>query len=285
MNKTKPNSVAEAIRDRAKELTRSERRAARALLANYPLLGLGTVAEFSAESGVSPPTILRFIGRLGFATYADFQRRLREELQAQLKSPLAKADPELQPSLPTRASAFAEAVAENIAETFRHMPAAEFDAAVALIADQRRPLHLLGGRFTDAIARYMAAHLRILRPGVSHVTGQRDNWRDQILDFGRKDVLLLFDVRRYQDDIVAFAKAAAARQAAIVLLTDQWLSPIARLALHVLPARIQVPSAWDSNAALLAVSEALIAAVTARNWASAQERIRALEHFRPSDAG
>ena len=62
------------MRDRLSELTASERRAARALLANYPMIGLETVAEFSARSGVSPPTILRFTGRLGFSTYAEFQR-------------------------------------------------------------------------------------------------------------------------------------------------------------------------------------------------------------------
>ncbi len=165
------------------------------------------------------------------------------------------------------------------------MPAGEFEAVVALIADAKRPLHLLGGRFTDAIARYMAAHLRILRAGVDHIAGQPDNWRDQLIDFGRKDVLIVFDIRRYQEDLVAFAKAAAERQAAVVLLTDQWLSPIARIALHVLPARIQVPSPWDSSAALLAVAEALIAAVTARTWRLSQERIRALEQLRPAEEG
>ncbi len=278
-------SVAEATRDRLDELTASERRAARALLANYPMLGLGTVAEFSARSGVSSPTILRFVGRLGFANYADFQRRLREEVEAQLKSPLAKAEPQGAAGELRSHSAFAAAVSENIAETFRHMPAGEFEAVVALIADAKRPIHLLGGRFTDSIASYMAAHLRILRAGVDHIAGQPDNWRDQLIDFGRKDVLILFDIRRYQEDLVAFAKAAAERQSAVVLLTDQWLSPVARIALHVLPARIQVPSPWDSSAALLAVAEALIAAVTSRTWRLSQERIRALEQLRQAEEG
>jgi DNA-binding MurR/RpiR family transcriptional regulator len=274
--------VAGAIRSRLDTLTASERRAARALLANYPMLGLETVAEFSARSGVSPPTILRFIGRLGFGSYAEFQRQLRAEVEAQLKSPLAKA------SLEGAAdhhllSTFAAAASRNIAETFRTIPAAEFDAIVALLADRKRPVHLLGGRFTDPIARYLAAHLRILRPHVDHLAGQPDNWRDRLVDFGRKDVLVLFDIRRYQEDLVAFAKAAAERQAAIVLVTDEWLSPIARIALHVLPTRIQVPSAWDSSAALLAVAEALVAAVTARSWPSAKARIRALEALRPQE--
>jgi DNA-binding MurR/RpiR family transcriptional regulator len=266
-------------------LTASERRAARALLANYPMLGLETVAEFSARSGVSSPTVLRFTGRLGFATYADFQRRLREEVEAQLKSPLAKAAPTGGAGANRSLAAFAAATAENIGETFRYMPAAEFESVVALIADEKRRLHLLGGRFTDSIARYMAAHLRILRTNVEHVDGQPDNWRDRLVDFGRKDVLVIFDIRRYQEDLRTFAAAAAERQATIVLVTDQWLSPVARVAAHVLPARIQVPSAWDSSAALLAVSEALIAAVTTRSWPRVQARIKALEGLRTMDGG
>ena len=53
----------------------------------------------------------------------------------------------------------------------------------------------------------------------------------------------------------------------------------------MLPARIQVPSAWDSTAALLAIAEALIAAVTTRNWPSVKSRIGALEMLRPAESG
>ena len=56
----------------------------------------------------------------------------------------------------------------------------------ALLADTRRPAHFLGGRFTDAVARYTAAHLRILRPRIHHIDGQPGNWRDQLVDIGRR---------------------------------------------------------------------------------------------------
>jgi DNA-binding MurR/RpiR family transcriptional regulator len=285
MSATHAPPIAEAIRDRLETLTTSERRAARALLANYPMLGLETVAEFSARCGVSAPTVLRFTARLGFAHYADFQRRLREEVEAQLKSPLAKAEPAAAASKLLSHSAFAAAVSENITQTFRHMPEAEFEAVAALLADRKRRVHLLGGRFTDAVARYMAAHLRILRADVHHLDGQPGNWRDRLVDVGRKDVLVVFDIRRYQEDLMVHARAMSERKSSIVLLTDQWLSPISRLALHVLPARIQVPSAWDSSAALLTIAEALIAAVTTRNWSSVKARIGALEELRPGDVG
>jgi DNA-binding MurR/RpiR family transcriptional regulator len=258
-------------------LTRSEKRVAHTLLANYPLQGLETAAQFAQRAGVSTPSVLRFAARIGFASYADFQRRLKEEVEARLQSPLAKttAAPSAAPVQP-----FGEAVAENIVETFRHLPQDELEAAGALLADPRRPLHLLGGRFTDALARYMTSHLRILRPNVSHIEGQRENWQDQLIDMGARDVLVLIDIRRYQPDLTDFATAAVKQRVTTILLTDQWLSPAARVARHVLPARIAVPSAWDSSAALLATIEALIADVMSRRWTQSRERMALIEGLR-----
>ena len=54
-------SIAEMIADRIDAMPAGERRAAQTLVANYPLIGLKTVADFSAQAGVSSPTILRFV--------------------------------------------------------------------------------------------------------------------------------------------------------------------------------------------------------------------------------
>ncbi|MYZ48212.1 MurR/RpiR family transcriptional regulator [Propylenella binzhouense] len=274
-------SIVEGIRARADGMTPAERKVARALLARFPVLGLSTVAEFAESAGVSPPTILRFTARLGFSSYAEFQRRLREELEAQIETPLAKHG--LAGGRPAGGPphmAFAEAACANVAATFDSLPPTEFRAIVDLLADARRPIHLIGGRFTDPLARYMAAHLRILRPAVSHVEGQPGNWRDHLMGFGRRDILVVFDVRRYQDDLVGLAEAAARLGATIVLLTDQWLSPVARIAAHVLPARIAAPSVWDSNAALLVLVEAIVAAVTEADPERSRARIEAREQLR-----
>jgi DNA-binding MurR/RpiR family transcriptional regulator len=275
-------SLAELIRNSLSEMTRSERRAAQTLLAHYPLQGLETAAQFAEKAGVSTPSVLRFVSRIGFASYPDFQRRLKEEVEAQLRSPLAKSEdePAGRDHRNEPHQAFAEAVAENVLGTFRYLPADDLHAVAALLADPRRPLHCLGGRFTDPLARYMTAHLRIIRPNVSHLEGQPDNWRDQLIDMNGRDVLFLIDIRRYQKDLCGLAEAAVKRKVTTVVLTDQWLSPAARFARHVLPARVSVPSAWDSNAALLAVIEALIADVMTRRWGESRERMSAIEGLR-----
>lgn len=274
--------LAERVRGSLSDLTRSERRVAQTLLANYPLQGLETAAQFAGAAGVSTPSVLRFVARIGFASYADFQRRVKEEVEAQLQSPLAKAGASQSETDagPQPHEKFAQAIADNVLATFRHLPADELDAVADVLADARRPLHLLGGRFTDPVARYMTAHLRILRPNVTHIAGQPDNWRDQLIDMGSRDALFLIDIRRYQSDICDLAEAATKRRVTTIVLTDQWLSPAARYARHTLPARVAVPSAWDSNAALLAVAEALIADVMTRRWSESRKRMAAIEGLR-----
>jgi DNA-binding MurR/RpiR family transcriptional regulator len=66
----------------------------------------------------------------------------------------------------------------------------------------------------------------------------------------------------------------------VVLITDQWLSPIARVAKQVITCRTAVPSAWDSSAALMVLVEVLAARLTAESGAQASKRIADLEALR-----
>ena len=76
-------SISERISNIIDQLPERERRAAQALVADYPLAGLKTVAEFASRAAVSSPTILRFVSRLGFNNYAEFQSALQIEVVEQ----------------------------------------------------------------------------------------------------------------------------------------------------------------------------------------------------------
>ncbi len=273
------SSIAEIIADRLTDMPARERRAAQALIASYPMLGLKTVAEFAQRAGVSSPTILRLVSRLGYQNYAEFQSALNDELAARLQSPLSRTglaragqEGETAPLL--------AATLDNVSETFRVVSEKQLGEIVSVLSDTRRRVHLVGGRFTDPIARYLSAHLAIIRPGVVHLDGQENLWRDRLIDMGRRDVLMVFDIRRYQDSLLTFAEKAGSRGVTIILLTDQWLSPIARFATHVIAARTSVPSAWDSSAALFILAEHLIAGVTDRLPEQSAARISEMDALR-----
>jgi DNA-binding MurR/RpiR family transcriptional regulator len=275
-----PPSLADRIRHEIETFTPSEKRAAHVLLSHYPFAGLETVAEFAARAGISAPSVLRFVTRLGFNGFPDFQKHLREELEARLLSPLAKVGPSgISQGAPALTS-FADAVMGNLKATVENIAPAEFEAVVVLLSDPRRHIHFTGGRFTGALARYAESHFRIVRSQVDYVEGQPALWRDRMIEIGRKDVLVVFDIRRYQDDVITLSETAAKQGAAVVLLTDPWLSPIARIARHVLPVHIVAPSNWDSSVGLMLLTEALVGAVTRRLWKTAKPRMEAVERLR-----
>ncbi len=274
-------SVAERIHARFEQLTRAERKAARLLLTNYPVAGLDSLPELARRSTVSHPTILRLVSKLGYSGFGPFQAALRGELEARFMSPLRKA----RDDTPLRDednffARFADTACENIRQSAAMLPRSEFEGAVSLLLDAGKTAHLLGGRFTDSIATYLYMHLRVLRPRVAHVTGPPVSWSEYLLDMDERAILVVFDIRRYQDDVVAFATEAARRGARLVLITDQWLSPIASVATHVLPVRVEVPSSWDSASAIVALVEALIARVNTSAWDRSAERIAELEQLR-----
>ena len=277
MSATLPPSVAERVRRDLTSLTPNEKRAAQRLLADYPVAGLDTVAAFGKASGVSAPTVLRMIAKLGFDSYGEFQRALRVELAAQRETPLMKGSDF---SANDQLDRFAEATIANLRESIANVPRGEFEAIVQLLSARNRPIHVLGGRFTDAIADYMVAHLRVMRPQVRRITGQRFGWLDQLLDVGKRDVFVLFDIRRYSEDLAELARAASQRGATVTLFTDQWMSPISKVAKHVLPARVVVPSIWDSSAGLLLLVEALLSAIAAELGSTARNRLTAIERLR-----
>jgi len=276
-------SIAETIRQGLGALTPTERKPALALLANYPVPGLEPVAQFAKRAGVSGPTILRLVAKLGFSSYPRFQQALRDELEQRGQAPLAKigAHPFGQKKGGDDfVNKYGAAIIANIETSLREMPRSEFDGAVGLLADRSRRISMLGGRFSTSVALQFYLHLRELRPKVQMVSGQTATWAEHLLDFGSRDVLIVFDIRRYQDDVVRFAKEAAAEGAEIVLFTDHWLSPIAAVARHVFALRTAMPSSWESFAALSALTEIMVARLQALQWSEASRRMARLEKIR-----
>lgn len=275
-------SVQRQIEEMFDTLSNAERRVARVMLSNYPLSAMDTIASISRQANVSDPTVLRFIKKLGFMRYAGFQIRLKEELDQRMQGPLSfpgergKPDSDLLAYLED----FSRSLKLNVAETFKNLPVSEVNGTLRELSDNRKHIHLLGGEFTETVARYTYFHLRKMRPNVNVIQGQLPTRIDHLLDLGKKDVLVIFDVRRYQQDIIEFASRASQRVSSIILFTDQWLSPASKYATYVLPCRVESISRWDSLVGVTGVVEALMSCLAERQWLKIKPRLEALEDIR-----
>src|SRR5438270_6018256 len=228
-------SVADLVRQRQPELSPAERKLARVLLASYPIAGLESVARFAERAGVSAPSVTRFIGKLGFRGYPDFQEALRLEVQARLSSPLARYHAEQPaPGTDSLVSSSLSVARNNLAATHDLLSHHDVDEVVAVLSDIKRRVLVLGGRVSGSVARYLAGQLHLLRPGVSLVESEKTAAAQQLIDMRKADVLVVFDYRRYQADTIESARLASAQGGDVVLFTDPWLAPVSAFAQQVL---------------------------------------------------
>jgi len=274
----KSTTVAEALRQRFEDLTRAERQLADTLLSHYPAAGLGSITALAEKAEVSTPTVARLVKKLGFTGYPEFQESLRGELDAATIGPITKHDARSAEAPDEHMlNRFAEAVTTNLRSTFSRIDPASFDVAAGLLADQNRGVSIVGGRITRALADYLFTHMQVIRDSVTLVPSTASSWPHYLLSMSPGDVLVVFDVRRYENDLVRFAEIARERQVTVILFTDQWGSPVAKHAQHVFNCRVEAPSAWDSTAIMLVVVEALIAATENLRWDATRERMEVLE--------
>lgn len=272
-----PQSVRETIHSRFDELSASERKVARALLANYPAAGLGTAAELAHAAQVSAPTVIRCADRLGYSGHVGLQRALLQEVGNEYGSPLRQMGDKGGRGTLDAAPAMRASLTEIVSTTFDQLPRAEFDRLIALLSDESRPVRAIGGRFTRLAAEYLCAHLAMLRPGVQLLRLNTVESQTQVIDIEEGSVVVVFDVRRHSPETAAWTQAVAARNAVIVAVTDEWVSPVAHMADVVLPVCVESSSPFDSIVGVMALVESVIAGVTGALGERCTERLAAFE--------
>ncbi len=272
--------VKDLLHDQKADLTPAERLLSDVLLSDYPVAGLQSITRLAEAAGVSTPTVIRMARKLGFDGYPELQAALRDEASAQIKQPIRKRESWQSGGRDSPAFRdFAEAVFDNLNHTIERLDPETFDAVARCLADPQRRIVLSGGRITRSNADYFFNHLQIIRPGVTLLSQSPNVWPQYLLDMGPDSVLVVFDIRRYERDLGKLAQLAHDRGAVIVLLTDQWGSPISKIAHHVFNASVEVPSSWDSTLAVNLIVEALIAEVQTQRWDKAKDRIESLEEM------
>ncbi|PDT63993.1 sugar isomerase [Bradyrhizobium ottawaense] len=262
-------------------LTPSEEKIARLLLTDYPAAGLGSASNLARRAGVSDPTVLRLVMKLGFQGISDFQAKLLAEVEARLHSPLLMMESKRADGLSgDPVLNYIDSVSTALVKSRTMTPLQTYDRATNLIMDAKNNVLTLGGRFSRHLAGMLAVYLLQFRTGVYDIGAISAQAFDTLADLGRKDVLIVFDYRRYQLDVVSYARQAAARGVRILLFTDPWLSPIADHAEATIVSPLEAASPYDTFVPAVAQIEALVACILSTMGDDARARIELLEQVR-----
>lgn len=259
------------------QMTPSERQLLNTLLDDYPIVGLGSITELASAAKVSTTTVARMLQKTGYDGFPQFQAALRAELKEMISDPIAKRSV-WKTELPEEhiLNRYSRQGLENQQRSLDEIDLEDFDGLCTLLSDPNRTIFISGGRITGTVAHYLYLHLQMIRPQV-RLLPNGGSWPHDLIDLKPNDVVVVFDVRRYENTTLQMAQMCHDKQAEIVLFTDQWRSPIHRLAKHTFASRIVVPSAWDSCLPLLMLTECAIAAAQETLWETVKTRTDALE--------
>lgn len=276
-------NVRSLIEQHLPEFSSSGKRIARLILERYPVSALGGIEDLARQSDVSAPTVTRFVKRLGFQRFADFQRAIRLEVQDSESSPLALLKKHRK--TPSKSSHPDRQMVDQLCGSLEKLLDApvqrSIDRAAEIVGDEKARIYMLGGRWSSVVAQYAAFQLTSLRGEVHVLAPQASGLReDRIADLTRKDVLVVYDFRRYQPETIAFCQVAKERCVRIVLFTDPELSPAADVATVVIPVAVETTSPTDTLTIAIAATDAMLARLVKRLGAKATKRMAVLEILR-----
>jgi len=240
MDKSAPRSFMSRVRASIAHLHPSERRLAETVL-NFPGDMAGyTASEIADLAGVSNATVSRFVRKIGYASYEEARRAVRDGGQtgaALLRFGAADHD------CAQAAAAHLEQSQANLAATYAELDATALDALVSALHVAPR-VWLAGFRAGYPLANYLAWQIGQVLPQVNMIPRAGETLAESAATFGPEDVVILLFLRRASSAARAVVETASTAKSQVAVIGDA-------ADLEALPARWRFACATSSNGPLL----------------------------------
>ena len=258
------NDILSVIEKESGGFSKSQKKIASFITANYDKAAFMTAAKLGTTVGVSESTVVRFAAELGYEGYPEMRKALQDMIRNRLTSvqriEAAKGLLENEDIL----SAVLNSDIEQIRITLEETDLSDFQNAVDAIVNADH-IYIFGLRSSAAIAGFMGFYFNFLFENVRVVNENSvSEVFEQILRIGENDVMIALSFPRYSKRTIKSMRYARDRKAKVIGITDNKNSPIAKLADIPLCARSDMVSFVDSLVAPLSLVNALIVAVSAK---------------------
>ncbi|BDH05567.1 MurR/RpiR family transcriptional regulator [Streptomyces seoulensis] len=263
-----PRSLHELLT--AHRLTPAQRRIASYLAERPRDAAALTSAELAEHAQVSQPSVTRFVALLGFDGYAEFRRYLRT---ATTEPVLERGGNKFQAAVDADLRNLAALRAQLADETRLRAVAGRLMASV--------PLLVVGYRVSAAQAASFAYLATKIHPDVRLLTDSGSVFGDHLRHAHRcgARTLVMVALPRYPRESAAALRQARSLGLHTLLITDRLVSALTPLADDVLSAGVASESVFDSHAAVVSLTAALVEAMADAAGASARQRLEGFEDY------
>ncbi len=247
------NDLITKIQSELPGFSKGQKQIARFILEHYDKAAFMTASRLGVTVGVSESTVVRFATELGYDGYPHLQRALQEMIRNKLTSVQRMEVAGDRMGGRDVLQTVLHADTDMIRVTLDEIDRDAFQGAVDALMGAKR-IYILGVRSSSALASFLGFYFNLLFENVTLVhTNSVSEIFEQVLRVGPGDVLFGISFPRYSKRTLSAMKYARDRGARVIALTDSQLSPLARVADHVLLARSDMASFVDSLVAPLSV--------------------------------
>ena len=272
-------SLSEYITERFDDFSRSQKEVARYIVDHLDEAAFQTAEELARRASTSSSTVVRFSQALGFEGYPELQQAAIEEYRhkvgagngngSQTESPLFSFDhSDFEASL--------GADHANVEDTARSLTREQIESSVSALANARRVL-IVGVEQMAFFASYLRHLLGLLDIRAEIVASTAQDALSRLNRMDEDTLVVAISAGKAHPLILRALKLGRHRRARTLSITDATLSDVAEHSELVLYYSSNSPSYIRSNAALMALVQALAHGVYAKDEAAHRDRIRAFK--------
>ncbi|GBU08933.1 RpiR family transcriptional regulator [Gammaproteobacteria bacterium] len=261
-------SFLERIIDEYEDLSNQLKIVAQYVLENKDNIAVLKIQMLADGCSVQPSTIIRFAQRFGFKGFSDMQAIFK---QRYLSNTAHEYDTRIQNALSQDVKMHD---AENIINILTHCEAGIADIKANLLLDEleislnmmlkAQAFYIVGVRRMFPIASYLAYSLHHLQKKTFLVDGMGAMGAIQVHSIESDDLLIAFSMQPYAKETQIVIETAHKNKAKILLITDSYLSPLAKLSSHIIKIKEQEVYSFRVIAGLMSFTQGLFITYAAK---------------------
>jgi DNA-binding MurR/RpiR family transcriptional regulator len=222
-----------------------------------------TTKELAEACHVSEATVVRFVGKLGYAGYGDFLQALRDFVDTGLSLP-ERVD---LPGMKGAGTAHLQRVLLEEINNLRHLYESADMEAIDLFVKHLAAspsVHVIGSRLSYTFAYYLGWSLTKVRKGVQTLKGSDSTVIDNLTNAPEGALVIIIATSRYPNELIKLARVSRRLHQTLLVITDSKLCPLIQFADKALIAPSRSIPLIGYSAAISSIINCLILELASR---------------------
>ena len=265
------NDLLRRIESQLSSMTAAQKKVADYILADSMEASFSTIDKLSHAAGVSTASVIRLANALGYGTFSEFQRDLKDCIRL-AAAPIHRLnynaqEPDEQPQ--GMISEVYRHGLDNLNSVIQDNEEEEFRITGLRLAGAKN-IYVTGARTSESTARYLAFNLNRIYQNTLYIADSISSQIDMIKKAGPDDAVIVITVSRYNRILCETAGKCREKGSFVLGLTDSFDSPL----VPVSDTRL-IGKCWSADFHNSILSQILIADMLIKSCSeAAPERVR-----------